>query len=429
MGSLIIAAQRRRADKGEPPSEYDSSSECGRPVAEERLKSCETGLGASKQKDSHLREVITLKNSRANASITSSLRLLLVGSLAVSFGLTEGCAKRPPSPSEPPDAEGLETTSPEAQPAEAVVGEDAGEIESGRTNRQVGARISTYYLSADDEIRISVYGYDELDRTLRIPPDGHIYYPSLGETDVDGMSIPELRQLVTDKLRTAEEQRIAAGDQILVKVYRQDLETATVVPSSGKVNLPLAGEVELVGLTVEDANKAIAEKLSRYLVNPSVSTTILKSALPGPITDPHVSVEVLRFGGHKILVLGEVQRPGVYLDEGGSRLLEIVALAGGPTVDSKLKNVALIRPATETSPPRASLVNLDVAIKSGGFSDNPTVQRGDVIYVPKSTIANVAQFFEYVYTIVRPFVSIETGIWLGQNIDAGPRRIPGVVFQ
>jgi hypothetical protein len=62
----------------------------------------------------------------------------------------------------------------------------AGEVEEGRTRRQVGARLSTYYLSADDEIRISVYGYGELDRTLRIPPDGHIYYPALGEIDVDG---------------------------------------------------------------------------------------------------------------------------------------------------------------------------------------------------------------------------------------------------
>jgi polysaccharide export outer membrane protein len=388
-----------------------------------------------------LRELIAVRNSRVIASITSSLRLLLIGSLAVSVALTAGCAKTPPSPSEPPDA--AETANPdetqaagEIEPASSpqpagAVGEDAGEIEPGGTNRQVGAQISTYYLSADDEIRISVYGYSELDRTLRIPPDGQIYYPSLGETNVDGMSIPELRQLVADKLRTAEEQRIAAGDQILVKVYRQDLDTATIVPSSGKVNLPLAGEVELVGLTVEEANAAIGEKLSRYIVSPSVSTIIQKSALPGPITNPHVSVEVLRFGGHKILVLGEVQRPGVYLDEGGSRLLEIVALAGGPTVHGKLKNVALVRPATETSPPRAMLVNLEPAIKNADFRNNPPVQRGDIIYVPKSGIANVAQFFEYVYAIARPFVVVETGIWLGQNIEAGPRRVPGstIIFQ
>ena len=56
-----------------------------------------------------------------------------------------------------------------------------------------------------------------------------------------------------------------------------------------------------------------------------------------------------------------------------------------------------------------------------------------MIYVPKTTIANVAEFFRNVYDIVRPFVVIETGIWLGQNIEAGVRRVAPastpVVFQ
>jgi protein involved in polysaccharide export with SLBB domain len=144
-----------------------------------------------------------------------------------------------------------------------------------------------------------------------------------------------------------------------------------------------------------------------------------------------VSVEVMAFGGHKILVLGEVENPGVYVNEGGSRLLEIVARAGGPTKDAKMKNVALIRPATETSPARTAVVDLDRAIKNGDLNQNPPVQRGDVIYVPKTTIAKVAQFFEQVYAIVRPFVVIETGIWLGENIEAGARsQTPSpIVFQ
>lgn len=373
-----------------------------------------------------------------SSGVTSRARRLVLGRLTVGFALACGCAKLPPQ--QAPEAGGVEAPSPQApsagesepmQPPQPE-GPDAGEpgteaagteeTEPGQVKRQVGARLSTYYLSAGDEIRIYVYGYDELDVTLRIPPHGNVYYPVIGEIHVDGMSIPELRQLLTEGLRSAKEQRIATGDEVFIRVYRQDLEAATIVPSSGRVNLPLAGEVELAGLTVEEANQLIAEKLSRYFVKPSVSTTIQKSALPGRISDPHVSVEVLRFGGHKILILGEVQQPGVYLDEGGSRLLEILARAGGPTPHGQLKNVALIRPGTETSPPRASLVNLASAIETGGFTENPPVQRGDVIYVPKSGIANVAQFFEYVYTIVRPFVTIETGIWLGQNIDAGPRN-------
>lgn len=362
----------------------------------------------------------------------------MMASLAMHLAFAQGCAKR--LPPQAPDAGRIEVSSPPAPtigenvppppPQEPPVAGRVGGVQSGR---QVGPRISTYYLSSGDEIRISVYGYPELTRTVRIPPDGHIFFPMAGDIGVDGMSIPELRRIIIEKLRSADEQRVSRGDQIVISVYRhEDLTITTIVPSSGRVNVPLAGDVNLAGLTVEEARQTIAEKMKAYVVNPSVSTTIVKSAagVTGPIADAQVSVEVIAFGGHKILVLGEVQRPGIYLNEGGSRLLEIVARAGGPTDDAKLGNVALIRPATETSPPRAAVVNLDRAIKSGGLDQNPPVQRGDVIYVPKSTMANVAKFFEQVYTIVRPFVSVETGIWLGQNIDAGTNQVPPqIVFQ
>lgn len=368
-----------------------------------------------------------------NTAVFLSSTARLVALAGLSLGLL-ACAKQVP-----PQAMGAARSQPSATPpgaaatlqsepakAEATppAEEGAAKFESLQGMRQLGPRMSTYYLSAGDEIKVSVFGYPELERTLKIPPDGHMFFPMVGDVSVDGMSIPELRKFLTEKLKAADEQRIASGDQVVVRVYRNDdLTMTTVVPSSGRVNLPLAGEVELKGLTVEAANHAVAERLTQYVVKPSVTTTILKSAsgLPGRITDPHVSVEVLAFGGHKVLVLGEVEKPGVYVNEGGSRVLDVIARAGGPTQDAKLRSVALVRPATETSPARNAIVDLDRALKQGEWSQNPPVQKGDVIYVPKSTMASVAQFFQYVYAIVRPIVSIETGIWLGQNIEAGPR--------
>jgi protein involved in polysaccharide export with SLBB domain len=407
------------------------------------------------------RVVVTARNHPAAVSLSGAVRFLALAGLSMGLAFAQGCAKQVPpqgtatpgteppaqstslekAPNREPQAEPTpkqpsEPTSQQAaEPAPKQPAEPAGGRIEPQSARQLGPRISTYYLSSGDEIKVSVFGYPELERTLKIPPDGHMFYPMVGDISVDGLSIPELRQILTDKLKTADDQKIASGDQLSVRVYRQDdLTITTVVPSSGVVNLPLAGEVDLRGLTVEAANQAVAEKLRPYVVKPSVTTTILKSVsgLPGRITDPHVSVEVLAFGGHKILVLGEVEKPGVYVNEGGSRVLDVLARAGGPTHDAKLRSVALVRPATETSPARNALLDLDRALKNGEWSQNPPVQKGDVIYVPKSTMASVAQFFAYVYAIVRPLVTIETGIWLGQNIDAGPRRVGttgAVVFE
>jgi polysaccharide export outer membrane protein len=372
--------------------------------------------------------------SRTNGR--SSRVLALAAALAVAA--SPACAKRvapqipeaggaPVAKAEAPRPQAPPTVKPDPAPAppDEAQAPKAVKAMAVQAGRQVGPRISTYYLSPGDEIRVSIFGSAELSRTLRIPPDSHVFFPMVGDIVVDGMSIPEFRQILTEKLRTADEQRIGTGDQITVRVYRNDdLGITTIVPSSGRVNMPLAEEVELAGLTVEEANQAIAKKLLPYVVRPSVSVSILKSAsgLPGRISDPQVSVEVLGFGGHKILVLGEVENPGVYVSEGGSRVLEMVARAGGANKDAQMKNVALIRPATETSPPRNVIVNLDNFIKKGDLQQNPPVQRGDIIYVPKTTIAKMALFFEQVYDILRPFVLVETGIWLGQNIDVGPTR-------
>jgi polysaccharide biosynthesis/export protein len=376
--------------------------------------------------------------SRPHAKGTSAPRLLALAGAALAAALVPACGKRvapqlpesggagvaraeAPQPQAPPPAVRTEPAPPDqAKPANPASAR-AMAVQAGR---QVGPRISTYYLSPGDEIRVSIFGSAELSRTLRIPPDSHVFFPMVGDIVVDGMSIPEFRQILVEKLRTADEQRIGTGDQITVRVYRNDeLGITTIVPSSGKVNMPLAEEVDLAGLTVEEANQAIAKKLLPYVVRPSVSVSILKSAsgLPGRISDPQVSVEVLGFGGHKILVLGEVDNPGVYVSE-GSRVLEMVARAGGANKDAQMKKVALIRPATETSPARNAIVNLDRFIKQGDLEQNPTVQRGDIIYVPPTTVAKMAQFMEHVYDILRPIVLVETGIWLGQNIDAGPGR-------
>jgi protein involved in polysaccharide export with SLBB domain len=356
----------------------------------------------------------------------------VLAAAALAWAIAPACGKRVPSPA--PDAAkaampaeakappAAEPTAPQQAPPQPAPPAAGRVVQAGR---QTGPRIATYYLSGGDDIRVSVLGSPDLSRSFRIPPDGHIFFPMVGDIGVDGMSIPELRQILTERLRSADEQRIGTGDQIVVRVFRNDdLGITTTVPSSGKVNMPLAEEVELAGLTVEEANQAIAKKLLPYVVKPSVNTTILKSAsgLPGRISDPQVTIEVIGFGGHKVLVLGEVKSPGVYLSEGGSRLMEMVARAGGPTKDAKLKQVALVRPATETTPARSVVVDLERAVKNGEPQLNPTVQRGDVIYVPKTTIAKMAQFFEQVYDIIRPFVLVETGIWLGQNIDAGPGR-------
>jgi polysaccharide export outer membrane protein len=287
--------------------------------------------------------------------------------------------------------------------------------------------LAEFHFSPGDEIGISVHQHPELDRKLRIPQNGVISYPVIGEIAVSRMTVRELQMVIADGLAAERVQRIGAGDEISVRVIRHtELGTVTVVPASGEVDIPLAGPVMVSGKTTEEASSAIADALSGVLVEPNVITSISRSSTPTRIENAQIAVEVLRFGGQKLLVLGQVNRPGVYLDEGQTSLLGAIALAGGVTDDAKLVNVAVVRPGREGQEQRSMMFDVNSAMK-GDHSQNPVLQRGDVIYVPRTRIATTAIFFRNLYAIVRPIVEIETGIWLGQNIAEGPRRSSNTV--
>jgi protein involved in polysaccharide export with SLBB domain len=58
-----------------------------------------------------------------------------------------------------------------------------------------------------------------------------------------------------------------------------DLDTAVRIPGDGIVNFPLIGEVSLAGQSVQQATRVIHDRLqSRFLVNPQVSIAVLEPA-------------------------------------------------------------------------------------------------------------------------------------------------------
>lgn len=75
-----------------------------------------------------------------------------------------------------------------------------------------------------------------------------------------------------------------SGDEVQLIVYRHpDISTKEgtayvpyVVRPDGKLALPLIGDIEVAGKTVEEATVAITEAYSYYLKNPHISLNITK---------------------------------------------------------------------------------------------------------------------------------------------------------
>lgn len=110
--------------------------------------------------------------------------------------------------------------------------------------------------------------------------------------------------------------QIAGGDLLDLNVFdTPELSAKLRVDEQGKVTLPVAGTLSVMGLTAEQAGHAIETRFR--------DTDVLK--------DPRVSVTVLEYATQGITVLGEVKNPGVYPLLGAHGLLDLISAAGGVT--------------------------------------------------------------------------------------------------
>jgi len=186
---------------------------------------------------------------------------------------------------------------------------------------------------------------------------------------------------------------IGPGDDLEVRVWRQkDLDSDCHVSPLGTITLPLVGNVQASGRSLGDVQDQITKSLAEFYVEPRVT----------------VGVKALR--SMKVYVLGEVERPGIYTLEEPISAVQAVAMAGGFTNDARRESVVLAR--GELNNPVLRKLNLEAALDRGNFGDNVQVFRGDIIYVPSSTIADVQRFFERLRSILSPVVDAERGLIL-----------------
>jgi protein involved in polysaccharide export with SLBB domain len=139
--------------------------------------------------------------------------------------------------------------------------------------------------------------------------------------------------------------KLGIGDKIRVIVYGEEaLSGEFFVNDSGKVSLPLIGEVRAAELSVQDFQSEIETALRQ-----------------GYLREPRVSAEVLTY--RPFYILGEINKPGEYPFANGLNVLNAVATAGGFTYRAQTKRV-YIRRAGETREESYSVTS-ELAVSPG----------------------------------------------------------------
>ncbi|MDU1889058.1 MAG: polysaccharide biosynthesis/export family protein [Dysgonomonas sp.] len=146
-----------------------------------------------------------------------------------------------------------------------------------------------------------------------------------------------------------------------------------IVDNNGKINFPVLGEVEIGGLTKQQAEEKLFSLIyPRYLTE-----------------KPIVNIRFLNF---KVAVLGEVAKPGVYTSNNEQMtLFDALALSGDLTIYGNRKNVTLVR---ESAAGERSVRIIDLQDKNI-LLDNDIyyLQQNDKIYVqPNKAKGNNSSF-------------------------------------
>lgn len=181
---------------------------------------------------------------------------------------------------------------------------------------------------------------------------------------------PDDQLLITINSKAPELLTPFANSQVLGSSSSTNTQETTglLVSQSGKIEIPVLGEMQAAGLTRQELADAIKNKLieGEYIKDPTV---------------------LVRFKGAKIVVLGEVGSPGVK-DLPGERvtILEAIGLAGDLPPTAHRENILVIR---EENGERKSY---SVDLTSGEDILNSPVfylQQNDVVYVEPNKAINV----------------------------------------
>lgn len=302
-----------------------------------------------------------------------------------------------------PDLDSLPKMAAEPKPMAAYHAEATRILEDFRAAGEA-ANASGYRIAAGDDVSVSVFGRQDLSGQHRVGPDGMISLPVVGDVKLGGLHRGEARDAVTEAF--------AQAYPDLAVTLGIDTYTAYSVVVLGSVGSPGEYDFDAVPTLLRaigaadgllaDGNGIKPQRcaimrgkdnllwidLDELLSDGDLSLNV--ELVPGDVI--HVTADVHRL----VYVLGEVERPGIYPLRRNMTALDALALAGGITEDANDDGIRVLRPTTgETE-------NFDYEeFSEGDFLQNRQLARGDVVFAPRHTLAEIGWVFQQIQPIAQ----------------------------
>lgn len=155
--------------------------------------------------------------------------------------------------------------------------------------------------------------------------------------------------------------RVGIDDELSISVWHEpELSQQVVVRPDGMITLPLLNDIKVAGLTMEEMQSLLTEKLKAV------------------VNDPQVTVSVKAVKSRRVFLVGNVTKQGVYVLGGHMTVLELIAEAGGLGPFAKGNSIYVLRKDNGKE------IRLPFSYKKAlsGKGVNPELLPGDMVVVP-----------------------------------------------
>lgn len=194
----------------------------------------------------------------------------------------------------------------------------------------------------------------------------------------DLISNSDIKDSKISEIDTSGKEYIIGPEDVLdIEVWENDdLKRTVEVSKEGAFTFPLIGRVVAAGLTIFELEQQLKKRLGE-----------------GFLREPQVTVNVSKYKNQKVVVFGEVKKPGSYVITGKTHILEVLAFAEGLT-ERAGSIVTIVRP--QISPNKNNSTSSDIAqerkiieinldsLVEGASDERFFVTKGDSIYVSKA---------------------------------------------
>ncbi len=196
------------------------------------------------------------------------------------------------------------------------------------------------------------------------------------------------------------EYRIEVGDSLLIQSYYDPLLKQTVsVRPDGRISLLLVGDVPTAGKTPAELQSELTRQYGTYLDHPDLTVTVSEPS------------------GLAVYVGGEVKQPALEPIKGSLSLLQSIVQAGGFAPGANKEQVLVLRQAPDGKF-RAFQHNISKVLQNQ--EGEIYLHRRDIVYVPKSQIAQVNEFVDqYINQILPRAIGLNLGYTFLNQVNPG----------